>query len=262
MARSGYRNDWRDIDPERMERYEELFRWNSATEHYYDAAKIGENQVIADFGCGPGHAAIEFARRTEPNGHIHAFDINAQFVDRTRKRAAANGLTGRITAYLLTDHVLPLADETVDRAIARNTIIYVDDPVATFREFRRVLKPGGIAHAIEGDWRLTAVEPVPTDNWRELIEAAIDHWPRPEIGRQLYGLMRRAGFEKVGLQVLTSPDSTGRLRGMIQTVASHARAARRISDDAVDNILRTVDEAIEEGTYLAIVPQFIATAQR
>jgi SAM-dependent methyltransferase len=244
-----------------MERYEEMFRWNSATEHYYGAARIGEGQFVADFGCGPGHAAVEFAKRTGPRGHVHAFDINAKFIERTRQRAAAEDLGNRISAHLLTSHVLPLADHSVDRVIARNTIIYVEDPLATFREFRRALRPGGIAHVIEGDWRLTAVEPVPTDDWRALVEAAIDHWPRPEIGRQLCGFLRWAGFDNIELQVLTSPDRTGRLKGMIQTVAGYARSSGRMSDTDIDAILDTVDKAIDDGLYLAIAPQFVATAK-
>ena len=47
--------------------------------------KIGEGHVVADFGCGPGHAAIEFARRVGPNGHVHALDINAEFVQRAAR---------------------------------------------------------------------------------------------------------------------------------------------------------------------------------
>ena len=93
--------------------------------------------------------------------------------------------------------------------VARNTIIYVPDPVATFVEFRRLLRPGGIAHAIEGDWRLTAVEPVPTDEWRAIIEAASWAWPHPEIGRGLYGMARRAGFDDLSLQVRPAPTPTG-----------------------------------------------------
>ena len=144
--------------------------------------------------------------------------------------------------------------------VARNTIIYVPDPVATFAEFRRVLRPGGIAHAIEGDWRLTAVEPVPTEEWRALIEAASWAWPRPEIGRGLYGIVRQAGFEEVSIQVLTSPDTTGRLNGMIQTVAGYARKSGALEKARIDAILQTVERAMAEGTYLAISPQFVVTA--
>lgn len=146
------------------------------------------------------------------------------------------------------------------RDVECNTIIYVPDPVATFAEFRRVLRPGGIAHAIEGDWRLTAVEPVPTEEWRALIEAASWAWPRPEIGRGLYGIVWQAGFEEVSIQVLTSPDTTGRLNGMIQTVAGYARKSGALEKARIDAILQTVERAMAEGTYLAISPQFVVTA--
>ncbi len=260
MTGAKFQRHWVDIDPERMERYEDMFRWNPATEHFYDAAKIGAGQVIADFGCGPGHAAIEFGKRTGAGGHVHALDINEEFIKRTRKRASENGLGDRITAHLLTDHRLPLADNSTDRIIARNTIIYVDDPVATFREFRRVLRPGGIAHLIEGDWRMTAVEPVPTGEWRALIEAASGAWPRPEIGRQLHRFLRKAGFETVALQVLTSPDLEGRLIGMINTVAGYARNSGKMERNRIDAVLEQVEQGLVDGTYLAISPQFVATA--
>ena len=256
----GFQHHWVNIDGERMERYETMYQWNPATEIFYAPARIGPGQVIADFGCGPGHAAIEFARRVGPSGHVHALDINAEFTRRTRARAQHNGLGQRITVHLLEGARLPLSEASLDRAIARNTIIYVADPVETLTEFRRCLRPGGIAHAIEGDWRLTAVEPVPTEDWRSLIEAASWAWPRPEIGRSLYGFARQAGFEDVSIQVLTSPDTDGRLNGLIQTVAGYAKDSGAIESSRVDAILQTVEKAKAEGTYLAISPQFIVTA--
>ena len=257
---AGFQKHWLDIEPERMERYEKMFRWNTATEIFYASARIGEGQIVVDFGCGPGHAAVEFARRVGPGGHVHALDINAAFIERARAVAEEAGFGDRITAHLLIDAGLPLPDASVDRIIARNTIIYVADPVETLGEFRRVLKPGGLAHAIEGDWRLTAVEPVPTKDWRALIEAAAWAWPRPEIGRGLYGYFRKAGFVDVSVQVLTSPDTTGRLTGMIETVADHARRGGAMDEERIAAILKIVKEARAAGIYLAISPQFIVTA--
>ena len=256
----GFQDHWVNIEPERMERYERMYQWNPATEHFYAAAKIGPGQTIGDFGCGPGHATIEFAKRVGRAGHVNAFDINAEFVRRTRARAEHQGLADRVTAHLLQGARLPCPDDSHDRMIARNTIIYVEDPVETFKEFRRVLRPGGIAHAIAGDWRLTAVEPVPTEEWRAMVEAASWAWPRPEIGRTLYGCARQAGFSDVAIQVLTSPDTQGRLTGMIQTVADYAKDSGEIEISRVDRVLDVVDQAKTQGTYLAIAPQFIVTA--
>jgi ubiquinone/menaquinone biosynthesis C-methylase UbiE len=255
-----FQDHWLTIDPERMERYEEMYRWNPATEVFYAPAKIGPGLAIGDFGCGPGHAAMEFARRVGPSGHVHAFDINAEFVRRAKAKARENGFGNRISVHLLEDARLPVPDASLDRVIARNTIIYVSDPVETLTEFRRVLRPGGIAHAIEGDWHLTAIEPVPTSEWQAVIEAASWAWPRPKIGRGLYRFMRQAGFEDVSLQILTSPDTTGRLDGMIRTVTGYAKQSGAIDVSRVDAVLETIDQARAEGTYLAISPQFVVTA--
>jgi SAM-dependent methyltransferase len=156
---------------------------------------------------------------------------------------------------------LPLPDKTLDRIAARNTIIYVRDPVATFHEFRRVLKPGGLAHAIESDWTLTAVEPLGAE-WQALVQAARWAWRIPEIGRKLYGIARQAGFSKVELQVLTKPDVDGRLLGMIKTVAGYARESGALSPTRIDAMLEAVDGSLAEGTYLAVTPQFLVTAMR
>jgi SAM-dependent methyltransferase len=95
MSGGGFQDHWLDIDPERMERYETMFRWNPATAHYYAAAAIGAGHAVADFGCGPGHAAIEFARQVGATGSVHALDINEEFVRRARARAAEHGLADR-----------------------------------------------------------------------------------------------------------------------------------------------------------------------
>ena len=250
---------WLNIGPDRLARYETMYEWTPAAEAFYEPADIRAGHVVADFGCGPGQTTIELARRVGPSGHVHALDINAEFVNRTQARAEAAGLANRITAHLLTSEDLPLAEASLDRVTARNTIIYVRDPVATFREFRRVLKPGGLAHAIESDWSLTAVEPLGAQ-WRTMVQAARWVWRMPEIGRKLYGIARRAGFSKVELQVLTKPDVDGRLIGMIKTIAGYARESGDLDPTQINAMLESIERGLAEGTYLAVAPQFVLTA--
>ena len=53
-----------------------------------------------------------------------------------------------------------------------NVMVYVDDPAHTFKEFRRVLKPSGKAHAFDSDFAMVAIDPVPPSDWRALLDAA------------------------------------------------------------------------------------------
>jgi hypothetical protein len=56
----------------------------------------------------------------------------------------------------------------------------------------------------------------------------------------------------VAIQVLTKPDTEGRLLGMIKTVAGYARESGALDASRIDAMLQTVDRSLAEGIYLAI----------
>lgn len=257
-----YKDHWINIDPDRLARYQRMFQWTPASLPLYAPADIRPGHVVADFGCGPGHTAIEIARWVGPAGHVHALDINADFVSQARSNAGAAGVGDRVTAHRCDGSALPLGEASLDRLTTRNTMIYVDDPECTLREFRRVLRPGGKVHAIEGDWPMMIVEPVPAEHWSNLVRAAGHACRTPDIGRSLYGLMGRAGFSQIEVQVITRPDTDGRLLPMIQNLAGYALAGGRMSDADASEILSRIERAIADRTYLALAPQFVVTAIR
>lgn len=160
MTDNLYKEHWLDIDPERFERYKTMFQWSPLTEQLISPANIRAGQTVVDVGCGPGFVAVELAKRVGAHGHIHAIDINRDFVEHAKQLVRENGLASRVTVHLVNGSELPIATSSIDRVLAINVMVYVDDPAATYREFRRVLKPGGIAHAVDSDWGLTLAEPV------------------------------------------------------------------------------------------------------
>ena len=168
----------------------------------------------------------------------------------------------RVTAHQSDGSKLPLPDESLDRLTTRNTIIYVDDPECTIHEFRRVLKASGKLHAIEGDWPMMVVEPVASKDWAAFVNAASHACRTPDIGRQLYGLMRRAGFTDIDLQVITRPDTDARLLPMIKTMAEYACGSGKISELDIEKLLFAIERAVSNGSYLAVAPQFVVTAIR
>jgi ubiquinone/menaquinone biosynthesis C-methylase UbiE len=257
-----YKDHWIKIDQDRLDRYDRMFQWNPASLALYEPTGIRPGHIVADFGCGPGHTAIEIAKWVGPGGHVHALDINSEFVTQSRKNANAAGVGDRVTAHQCDGSILPLSDESLDRLTTRNTLIYVDDPERTIREFRRVLRAGGRVHAIEGDWPMMVVEPVPSKDWAALVNAASHACRTPDIGRKLYGLMGRAGFSDTCVQVITRPDTDGRPLPMIKNMAEYARSSGKINHADVEIILSTIEQAISQESYLALAPQFVVTAVR
>lgn len=257
-----YKEHWVNIEAERLERYQAMFDWNPASKPLYDSADIRESQVVADFGCGPGHTAIEIARWVGPEGHVHALDINEDFVSQCRDNAQKVGFSHIVTSQVADGATLPLADSSLDRITARNTLIYVDDPKSTLIEFHRVVRDGGKVHAIEGDWPMMVAEPVPSKKWSALVEAAAYACRTPDIGRRLPGLLSQIGFSNIELEVVTRPDLDGRLLPMIRNMAGYARQGGQMDTREVDDIVELLEAALIDRAYLVLAPQFVVVAMK
>jgi SAM-dependent methyltransferase len=217
--------------------------------------------VLVDVGCGPGFVAVELAKRIGGRGHVHAMDINSDFVQHARRLVKEHSLTESVTVHLVQGDELPLPTGSVDRVLAVNVMVYVEDPALMYTEFRRILKPGGIAHAVDSDWTLTLAEPVPPELWSELMRAVAPGFRTPNIGRRLYGYARAAGFSTVDVQVASYPDTSGRLLPMVRGLCSRARRSKAIAPERIAQVERILDEALNRGTLLILNPQFVVTAR-
>jgi SAM-dependent methyltransferase len=103
-------------------------------------ARLSPGHDVLDVGFGTG----DFLRRLrdhEHAGRVVGVDTSTAAV------AAVAGLPG-ITAILGSATALPLPDNGFDRVFARHMLYHVTDPAAALGEFRRVLRPGGLAVAV------------------------------------------------------------------------------------------------------------------
>lgn len=256
---SYYRDHWIEVEPERVESYDQMFRWRPEMAPLLAPAEIEAGQTVVDYGCGPGQLALELARRVGPSGLVHGVDINATFLERARKHAQDEGLSQRTEFHQVEEDRIPLPDGNVDRVICKNVLEYVEDPDAVLREFHRVLRPGGIAHAIDSDWGMLALEPIGAERTAELMGAAQIAFRTPYIGRELYSRMRDGGFAEVRAQVLAGPDLAGRALPVIHHMAQYARDSGRVPGAEIDAFLADVEAAIEKERYLLVLPQFLVT---
>ena len=255
-----YKDHWVEIEADRLDRYEAQFEWSARGNRLIDPADIQAGQQVADYGCGPGFLSLELARRVGAGGRVHAFDVNADFVARTKSKLAGSGFADRATVTHLQGDTLPLEDNSLDRLIIKNVMCYVDDPLASFTEFRRVVRPGGKMHAIDSDFYMAAFDPVSPLDWRHVLDAAIHAFRTPEIGRRLYGLALAAGYSNVAVQVLAGPDVTGRMFNFMVNMAGYARAGGRHDEAIVQRMLDQSAQAIKDGNFFGLNPQFLVTA--
>ncbi len=255
-----YKDHWVDIEADRLDRYEQQFIWSPRGDRLIEPADIQNGHAVADYGCGPGFLSVELARRVGDAGRVHAFDINADFVQRTKAKLEQNDYLDRVEVTHLQSDMLPLDDNILDRLVIKNVLVYVDDPLASLAEFRRVVKPGGKVHAIDSDFYMAAFDPIPPLDWRHVLDAAIHAFRTPAIGRQMYGLAQSAGFSEVKVEVVATPDTTGRMFNFIQNMAGYAREGGNHDEAIVQRVMDISQKAVEDGTFFALNPQFLVTA--
>jgi SAM-dependent methyltransferase len=101
---------------------------------------IPAGAVVVDAGCGEGEYAIELATRF--GFHVAGVDP----IPRCIQAAELNAPSGcPVTFAVGTCENLPLPSGVADLVWCRDVLSLVDDLHGAYREFRRVLKPGGRA---------------------------------------------------------------------------------------------------------------------
>ena len=254
-----YRSHWIDIDEERLAVYDTL-QWNPMMEPFFQGLCLEEAQCLIDYGTGAGWMALEMARRIPENSHVIGCDINEKLLELAERHGQENGLSGKVNWRHVTDDRIPLPDKSADRIFCRNTLSYVPSIDEMMTEFRRVLKPGGMARMIDSDWGLFAVEPCKPAIFKPLMEHAKHAFSDPQAGRHLYGAARRIGFKDVQVSMFPVADTAGALIGTpIKTLAAYAKAAGFPSETA-DRFILDCQEALAKQELIIIMPMFMITA--
>lgn len=119
----------------------------------YNAAAIGvkEGHVVADFGAGSGHYALEFASLVGGAGRVYAIDVQRNLLIRLRNEATRHGFANVETVrgdieVLRGSH---LADRAVDLVLMSNVLFQIERRAEALAEARRILRPLGVLAVIE-----------------------------------------------------------------------------------------------------------------
>jgi arsenite methyltransferase len=123
-----------------------------------DGARLAPGMTILDVGAGDGMVAFRAIARIGPELRVVLADISVPLLRHAATVAAERQIAGQCEFLPCSaDDLRPIAAGSVDVVVTRAALAYVTDKPKAFREFRRVLKPGG---------RLSIAEPI---FWDEAI---------------------------------------------------------------------------------------------
>lgn len=122
----------------------EINRWKGYIAKHIS---VKEKVKILDIGCGPGFFTILFSGEDhETIGIDGSSNMVAEAVlNAERQNANAD-------FKVMDCHHLEFADDTFDLVVSRNVVWTLYDPAAAYREWRRVLKPGGKIMTFDAAW--------------------------------------------------------------------------------------------------------------
>ena len=162
-------------------REEMLDRLAQVRDQVLDGAGLGEDETLLDVGCGEGligFGALERGART-----VIFSDISSDLLDFCRQAAMDFDVLDRCRFVKASaEDLASIEDDAVDVVATRSVLIYVKDKGAAFREFARILRPGG---------RISLSEPInrfgSEERWHERL-AGYRLDGLDEIGAKLFAV--------------------------------------------------------------------------
>ncbi len=113
-----------------------------------DQAGIRAGHRVLDIGCGTGTLAI-LVKRLHPEAEVVGLDPDPKALARARRKAEVAGVAIRFEEGFANE--LPYPDASFDRVTSSLMFHHLEREVklATLRELRRVIAPGGSLHLLD-----------------------------------------------------------------------------------------------------------------
>lgn len=142
-----------------------------------------------DIGCGPGFFSILLAATGQ---NVTAVDYSTEMLEYARRNCQEKNVN--VEFHRADAQNLPFADESFDFICSRNLVWNLEDPEKAYREWFRVLRPGGRMFIFDGNYYLHYYDK-DYSKAREYTEAShgsehpslkgVDPTPIDEIARNL-----------------------------------------------------------------------------
>ncbi len=202
-------------------------------------ARIRDRDTVLDVGTGDGLVAFGALDRVGTQGRVIFSDISQDLLDHVQALAEQLGVLDRCQFLRASaDDLSALANASVDVVTTRSVLIYVAAKEQAFREFHRVLRPGGrlsIFEPINGyflslpEEQRGGYDMTPVRDLTLKVAALYQHLQPPESNpmlgfdeRDLLRSAEAAGFAEVHLelQVAVTPRQPQRWETYIATAGN------------------------------------------
>jgi len=217
-----------------------------------------EGSLVLEAGCGVGAQTVSLARNS-PGARIISIDIAADSLAAARAKVEAAGFAN-VRFQQADVFALPFAPASFDHVFVCFLLEHLSRPLEALARLKDLLKPGGTITVIEGDHGSTYFHP-DSEAAHAAIRCQVElqraAGGNANIGRELYPLVRQAGFHAVRVSprmvyvdssrpALVDGFTRKTFTAMIEGVREAAIKAGMMTPEAFDAGIRALYRTAEE----------------
>ena len=220
---------------------------------------------ILHLGCGDGRLTLRLAGAVGGYGRVVGVDSQA---------AALRGALAQLREFRLARVVnyvrfdgerLPFKDAAFEAALVTESLAFARNPAGLIAEVRRAVARGRRLVFVQTDWETAVYNSADEALARRILGVLRDAWPGATLGRQLFGLVRRAGLADTWTDVYVLYNTEFR-----EPFYGHFLATKvvkevlvdtgRISPGEYEAWLGALQKAAEAGEYFFSLNRYICVA--
>lgn len=164
---------------------------------HYDTI-FPKGSKVLEAGCGTGAQTVILAKKN-PDAQILSIDISKESLEKAQKLIKKEKITN-VKFELQDIFNLYYEEESFDHIFICFVLEHIQNPVKILKELKRFLKKGGTITVIEGDHGSVYFYPESKDALLTIqcqIKIQAGMKGNSLIGRQVYPLLKQAGFKNV-----------------------------------------------------------------
>ncbi|MGL5941529.1 MAG: class I SAM-dependent methyltransferase [Waterburya sp.] len=196
------------------------------TQNFFQRLEITTGMHCLDLGCGGGDVTFELALLVGKQGKVVGLELDETIIRLTQEDSQRLGLTN---VELKVADALSLVEENkYDLAYSRFLLTHLSHPQKVIEKMKIALKPGGwIAIedlAFSGHFCFPQCQAF--DKYIELYQQVVQNkGGDPEIGLKLPGMLKKAGFKEVNLNLVQPTFIEGEGKSIAQITMEKIRSA-------------------------------------
>jgi SAM-dependent methyltransferase len=221
-------------------------------------------QAVLEVGCGTGAVLREMARLTQGRVRITGVDPSRLALDEAGRQIAAARFpgAGSIALRQMDGAALAFPTGAFAAALCSRVLIHAAQPERIVAEMARVVQPGG---------RVLCIEPVAqfAAGVDDVLRRNVSAWTNPDVGRDLLGILRRAGLVDVTVTphvavVTDPPDVEGWRAEFAAGQGSRAAAVHdgRCTPEDVEALFQQNEAAVRAGGYVECAVHFAVLGRK